>query len=339
MAYAVWQDLDVIINTDSPLEYNVWTSEDQQLMDNIYTGIATPKPSEDNVKIRLNEYAKNVCNSDINFEEDELFSEDYSYNILPNYSCDLSIIYTGSTGNVSEITKTFVNNYDYNAYAYIGPSVVMISDPIYNTYGELGYIWLSVYNGGESTVKLDVVNDDKGSIYSSMELGPHKATMFQLFDALLGRYKIWLNNTYVIYMFEVVPNCHRYRLHYINAKGGYDSMNIEGLKDKRSDEFNFEYYKARGSNASIMNPQMNKFKVDITPKWTLTTGWLNDAQSLKMYNLFTSQKIWLEDTSNGKIYPVFISDKTLDYKTYTNNGKKKISYNINVTSCNTIVKL
>lgn len=338
MAYAVWSDLDITINTDGPLEYNIWTTEDQQLMDNIYTGIATPKPSEENVKIRLSEYAKNVCNSDIE-TDGELFSEDYSYNFLPNYHCDLEIIYTGSTGNVTSRSFSFCNDYDYNGNYYITSAVRLISNPIYNTYGEFGYIWFSVYNGSNSTVNVDIVNETKSITYSSMELEPYKATMFQLFDAAIGTYKILYNDTKVLHTFEVVPNCHRYRLHYINANGGYDSMEIEGLKDKRSDEFNFEYYKARGHNSSFVNPQMNKFKVDVTPKWALTTGWLNDTQSLKMYNLFTSQKIWLEDTSNGKIYPVYISDKTLDYKTYTNNGKKKISYNINVTSCNTIVKL
>ena len=338
MANAVWKDLDIQLSTSSPIVYNIDEMKGENYITTVYTGVATPKPLHDYVQIRLSDFAKNICNSD---EDDGLFNEEYEYFKMYNYHSDVAISY--DINGIKMIKKySFYNSYDYNNDSNFNENITSISNPIYNEYCDRGYVFISLYNTSQTDKNIKILSTTQGVLYSEMLLSPTEAGVFQLYQPAVGDYKVVTAGTdgeVVICEFKVKPMCCRYVLHYLNAKGGYDTMHIEGRKDKRTDEFVFDFYKSIGNNANPLKPQMNKFKVDITPRWTLQTGLLTDEQSLKMYNLFGSQKVWLEDTETNKIYPVYITDKAVDYKTYTNNGKKKISYTINVTSSNTLVKL
>ena len=337
MAQAVWKNKDVEISTNTPIEYEVILTDDDGAYDEgIYKGVATPKPNTDKVKIRINDFAKNVVNSDTDY----LFSY-YNVRNLNNYCKGVGVQYNDN-GTWTVDSDMYTNNYDYNNPDEVDndyldlPDIVSISNPI-TKFSNRGYVLFTVFNKSNSELLVEITEPNSSSFYVDFDLEGYKAAVFQYKNLPVGKYVIYGDDDYA--SFEVVERCNRYNLHYINAKGGYDTLPIEGMKDRRIDNFEYSYYKKKGHNQNYQDYQMNKFQTNITPKWELQTGFLTDEQSKKMYNLFGSQKVWLEDTEEDRIYPVYITDKNVTYKTFTNNGKKKISYSINVTSANTLVKL
>ena len=68
----------------------------------------------------------------------------------------------------------------------------------------------------------------------------------------------------------------------------------------------------------------------VSTKYTLYTHYLNDEEASKMWHLLESTQVYLHNLEEDKIIPVLIKDTSVDYKTFTNNGKKKFYYTINV---------
>lgn len=332
---SVWKDKDIVISTTEPVEYTVATTdEDGATEDAIYTGIASPKPKQNQVKIRLNDFAKNIVNSDV---DSEMFSN-YTFLDMPNYCMGVGVHWGDAATGVYSDYEMFTNNYDYiNDAEEKENNIICISNPLKLEYEDGGHIMFSLFSTFDRDEKTVEISSSNGDYYNELDLAPKKAVLFQLSRLPIDTYEVYYEDK-SIFNFKVIPSCHRYRLHYVNAKGGYDTMTVEGLKDKRTDNFEFSYFKSRGNNQSLTDYQMNKFQTNITTQWELQTGWLNDEQSLKMYNLFGSHKVWLEDTEENKIYPVYITNKSVVHKTFTNNGKRKINYTISVTSANTLVK-
>ena len=73
----------------------------------------------------------------------------------------------------------------------------------------------------------------------------------------------------------------------------------------------------------------------MTTQYTLYTDYLTDDEASKMYNLLESVNVYLHDLETNKIIAVNITNSTCDYKTFTNNGKKKFYYTINVEESQT----
>ena len=119
-----------------------------------------------------------------------------------------------------------------------------------------------------------------------------------------------------------------YVLYYVNAAGGWDSLLVEG-NVKKTDNIQSETYTQRVLDTSTSFSK-NKYLNTITSSWVLYTGYLNDIQASKMYNLLESNQVYLHNLKEDVITPVIITNSTCEYLTYTNNGKKKFYYTINV---------
>ncbi|MEF2919926.1 MAG: hypothetical protein U0O22_05570 [Acutalibacteraceae bacterium] len=303
-----------------------------------------PKPDTDNITIRINDFAKNMVDS--NVDADRIFDIQHNmdYYIIPNYCREIAIGKRNeNAGDTLLFSDYFCNDYDYNSNSnYSSDEVHLISNKITHLTNR-GHCLFTLFNCWENDVTIQIREEDVlggGGVVFNFTIPSMSAAVVSGRNFTPGLYYIFYDtyNDEEIGRYKAVKSCNRYNLHYVNAKGGYDTLPIDGKKDKRTDNLTFEYFKSKGNNQSINKPQMNKFKVDVTPKWELQTGWLNDEQSQKMYNLFTSQKVWLEDIDEGTFTPVYITNNSVEYKTFTNNGKRKVSYTIGVTSCNTLVK-
>lgn len=121
--------------------------------------------------------------------------------------------------------------------------------------------------------------------------------------------------------------CGRYGITYLNRRGGYDFFLFEG-KCYKTDEydiykFNRNYDNTRNGFGST------RYMNVITPRWTLNTGWMSDAESLKFAkHVVGSNQVWLQDILEGKTYPVIIEDTETEYKTFENN--KMFNYTLTV---------
>lgn len=340
----VWRDVDWAFAAPNPVKYEIDNEGET-----VYTGMATPRPNEENVTIRISEFAKNIVNSDC-----ELYFGSYEETFeLPNYCKQIGCKLEGQ----NRLYGYFINDYDYNFDSgnLMGQVHIIGSHTDQWNKGKNGQIGkitkhgnylFTIFNPTNTTFNITITNTKESNGYRKItwyDEYPIRAKQALVFMVCGLEYE-WLNieipeEEFVMGRFKVVDSCNQYNLHYLNAAGGYSTLALEGKKGKRIDDFTFDYFKTRGHINDYNQPQMHKYKVDITPKWELQTGWLSDEDSQLMYNVFGSQKMWLEDNETGKIYPVYITNTNCEYKTFTNQGRKKYNYSISLTSANTLIKL
>ena len=135
--------------------------------------------------------------------------------------------------------------------------------------------------------------------------------------------------------FEVKDSCATHCLYYSNAYGGWDSLCING-NTKKTDNINGYTYTKKTD--IVLNPrtfQTKKYLNEIKSNWVLNTGWLTDDEASRMYHLLESTDVFLQDLNNPDVLiPINITNTQCEYKTFTNNGKKKINYVIEAQEAN-----
>jgi hypothetical protein len=127
---------------------------------------------------------------------------------------------------------------------------------------------------------------------------------------------------------NIIDSCYDYCLYYCNAYGGWDSLLIKG-NVKRTDNIDSKYYK-KNFNNTTQDFEKKKFVNLITPTYTLHTDWFNDDEQSRLHHLLESTEVYLHNLVTDKIEPVNITNTQCEYKTFTNNGKRKWSNTINV---------
>ena len=123
--------------------------------------------------------------------------------------------------------------------------------------------------------------------------------------------------------------CGEIALYYKNRKGGWDSFLIEGTVTKKDEYTKYTYN--RSFNNNTLEFENGTYHSQIVTSYVLNTGWLNDQQSDNLaFNLLSSNEVYLHNLCTDKVYPVVIKDNTATYKTYKNNSRKLVNYQINV---------
>lgn len=123
--------------------------------------------------------------------------------------------------------------------------------------------------------------------------------------------------------------CGEIALYYKNRKGGWDSFLIEGTYTKKDEYTKYTYN--RSFNNNTLEFENGTYHSQIITSYVLNTGWLNDQQSDNLaFNLLSSNEVYLHNLCTDKVYPVVIKDNTATYKTYRNNSRKLVNYQLNV---------
>lgn len=134
-----------------------------------------------------------------------------------------------------------------------------------------------------------------------------------------------------IYKFTVKENCGiRYCLYYVNSRGGWDSVLVDGIATQ-TDKYDRETYTQNYRTPSI-NRGVIEYRNNITESWTLYLRSLGDDKNKLFHNLYESTNVYLHDLEEGRIVPVIITSREMQYKTRKNQGKKLYSYEITVES-------
>ena len=225
----------------------------------------------------------------------------------------------------------------YNSYSYTrkelytdiyGDNYMILSDPIRKVLDSRQYVVSSFFN-------VTQVGSYRFDFYFHKGQFTHES----ISDTLVGRTS-YTTMTRIPNEFDTVQifgdnipikkTCARYCLYYQNALGGWDSFLING-NDKQTDKItSYKYIKAVDNTTSKFGTK--KYMNVITPTYKLYTDWLNDDEASRMHHLLESTEVYMHDLEDDKIIPVNITNTNCEYKTYTNNGKKKFYYEINVES-------
>lgn len=124
-------------------------------------------------------------------------------------------------------------------------------------------------------------------------------------------------------------SCGEIALYYKNRKGGWDTFLIEGNWTKKDEYTKYTYN--RSFNNNTLEFENGTYHSQIITSYQLVTGWLNDQESENLaFNLLSSNEVYLHNLCEDKVYPVVIKDNSATYKTYKNNSRKLVNYQINV---------
>ncbi len=292
----------------------------------IYAGKAYKYPGADRVEFLLNSVTENYLSNGISFPTT------LSTSIMPNYLKDFTLV--TSTGNEKPII--FFNDWSYKDTDLT--SGYFLSDPITGLIDPRQYVMTSwLLPTGEGLVNRFYYKD---GIQTTTDVTLKSGINGYTFVENITNLQLGCGD-YIVIAFVVsgtisqkqikytIDNTGKdYVLYYVNAAGGWDSLLIEG-NVKKTDEFESESYIKRVLRPSTEFAR-NKYLNTITSSWTLYTGYLNDEQASKMYNLLESTQVYLHNLKDNTITPVLITDTSCEYKTYTNQGKNKFYYTINV---------
>ena len=120
-------------------------------------------------------------------------------------------------------------------------------------------------------------------------------------------------------------------LYYLNSHGGFDSFLIEG-RIKKTDEYDTKTYEKSYDNNSPCNFAKREYYNQITTKYEISTGWLDDEQADRLCrNLLSSPEVYLYDFTEGVYEPtaVIITNTEAEYKKYK-DSHEMIKYTLNL---------
>jgi hypothetical protein len=186
-----------------------------------------------------------------------------------------------------------------------------------NTYGFV-YDWsYEGWNGGTRTVSNPINNHKAAGMYDFTTECRMNTEDFKM-ELVTSVFRVAGGNA-----------CGEIALYYKNRKGGWDEFLIEGTVTKKDEYTKYTYN--RSFNNNTLEFENGTYHSQIVTSYVLNTGWLNDQQSDNLaFNLLSSNEVYLHNLCTDKVYPVVIKDNTATYKTYKNNSRKLVNYQINV---------
>lgn len=257
-------------------------------------------------------------------------SETYELTIQPGATLTVA-----SQGYISRILFTFEPSMNPGLTAPSGSYDEFASSAIWTAGDER--ISSVVFTAGASGAVLSVTVEPY--VYSDLAkaLGTAGAGSFLLSGLPEGTVKATAKaqDGQTLMSWEVRPamtgeSCYRYVLFYRNARGGWDAMPMLG-RESMQDTLTRHDSEREYDNAVQGSRGTYCYAVEIERTWTLRTGWLTDAQSLKMHNLLNSPEAWLYDMEQGLFLPVVLTGTTTDYRTYRGEGASLVRYDITAT--------
>lgn len=124
-------------------------------------------------------------------------------------------------------------------------------------------------------------------------------------------------------------HCGDYAFYYLNRYGGWDSFLIEGNVTK-TDKYT-QYSISKPYTVPSIDFHKKTYHNEITEQYSLHTGWMrNEEAEVLTKNLLSSNMIYMHNLRTDEIIPVIITDNSATYKTFKNQGNKRVNYTINV---------
>ena len=129
-------------------------------------------------------------------------------------------------------------------------------------------------------------------------------------------------------------HCGEYALYYLNCHGGWDSYLIEANVLKTDNYTPYQMNKSYDN--TTLDFAKKTYNNQITTSFQMYTGWLKDEEADRLVrNLLSSTKVYVHDLVNNKIYPALIKDNFGTYKTFKNQGHKRVNYQLNIEASQT----
>jgi len=312
----LWQQ--ITINSDqSPLSYGISYNEREKV---IFTGTARKAPGDTSVKIRPNDVCANFLYQGIPFDIEDPATEFSPAPIIRLF--DIEKLPIGETIETVEfyLDWSYDNSMSRDDWR-LAPIDSRVTPHMLILATRIGAVGLS------ATIR----DNDMGVLgdFAIEDLQPADATNFSI---LVGDVLAQYPNARFIEIgdikYEIIDKCPSYALYYVNAYGGWESLRLaQGIQGETLYRWGFE----RGdSNVNYLN--------EITETWRLGTDWLTDEGAKNMPHLIGSTQVLLHDLEKNKVYPVILTDTSLEIKSYANQGRQIVRYDISVQRAQTHIR-
>lgn len=308
----IWEDLELSGPSDiSRFQYNI-----RQNGIILYNGYSYLKPEQSINKFKVNDVVRDYLGTS--------FPSLGSSWVKDNDAEKSFDVYIGMTENETPnnllATIDFIYDWSYIDFSQYPSEAWLAMEPIQNYYDSRQYHIFSV--NGKATLtdthSISYINSNNARSILCTQLNP-------------GTYYLYSDGGTYSKTFTVQDNCGiRYCLYYVNSRGGWDSLLVDGnyLQTSRYTRDTF--------TQNYLTPSINRgtieYRNNIHETWTLYLKGLSDSQNKLYHNLYESTNVYLHDLEEGRIVPVVITSSEMQYKTRKNQGRKLYSYEIQVES-------
>lgn len=317
----IWKDEFFLINNATA----TYSLVNDRTGDVIYRGKAVKYPDKEYIEINISPLVRGYVSSSVSN-----FTDSGRYNVQ-SYSVPINLM----IDDVMKANYIYINDWSYDKT----PNNFMISDPIRKLCDNRQWFLYSYYRRipDTSTTAANAgyfIYHNGGQTSSSFHISDSSQTLLKI---KLTRYenptriRVSANNPTGYQQtneFKVIDSCYEYCLYYVNAYGGWDSLLIQG-NTLKSDNITSSYYMKNFNNNTIQFEKV-KYNNVMTTKYQLYTDWFNDDEQSRLHHLLESTEVYLHNLVTDEILPVVITNNTCDWKTFSNNGKKKWYNTINV---------
>ena len=315
--YPIWANKVVRIETqENSVNYKI-----NHKNETIYGGKAYVMPNTEYVEIDISKICSSYLNSTL---EDSI---DAPQNFNAQNGVGLFSLYVNEE---LHSTYLFYNSYSYNpnpSYTVDdNKSYIVLSDPIRKVYDARQYVIYSFFNVLDtSSFNFNFYFHKNQYSHSSVSGTLTGRTLYTTMATVPDGYDtVQIFQEYI----PIISGCSKYCLYYQNALGGWDSFLING-NDKQTDKIT-SYKTIKAVDNTTRKFGTKKYLNMINSTYKLYTDWLTDDEASRMHHLLESTEVYMHNLEDGTIIPVNITNNTCEYKTFSNNGKKKFYYEIDV---------
>ena len=330
MAVPIWKDYYITLGSGAYNDYEVRLASASGTL--IYTGRAYKRPGESNVRIRINGIAA-----------------DWLAAALPNFApagftpfeLQARFVVVDTTGSLEAQAVDFYNDWSYDRA--FNPSTQALADPvtgeldprqhlIFSTLAASSLTATLTYRDGTtSTITIHIARsadfgDDFNDDFTHTDTGAQSGAAVLDLSAFMGLASVSIGGvTYPVRE----DTCARLVAYYQNARGGWDSLILDGIC-KTSDALTRHTTLRDYDNNDASARGLTDYAIEVAREWELRTGLLTDAQSERMHNLLNSPQVFLQDFAQGGIvFPVVLTDGGAVRQTFRGNGRRMNEYTFN----------
>lgn len=306
----IWKDYDVDLTlylTDGAAVYEIRKGGVA-----IYTGRAFADPDGKAI-VRIND----ICADHL---QHELPAVDATDLVADAASMATFTVYVGGT-LVDTVTFWDDWSYDYHFDASVGG---VTSDPIVPVIDPRMPLLLSLVKAGVYIIPPPDFNSDFNFdflVQAVQSAGPStyvvKAGVLEAGDSVTFGGITW----------DVVAGCRRWAVYYVNAYGGWDSLLLREHETK-TDAYTRSTIRRYYDNGQISARGAQDYRVDVGRRWQFRTDVLTDAQASRMHHLLGSPLAYLYDLDNAEFIPILVRDAECVYKTFRNQGARRVTYDL-----------
>lgn len=122
----------------------------------------------------------------------------------------------------------------------------------------------------------------------------------------------------------------KYVVYFVNSSGGWNWISVNGKATEKETFTKSNYTKSIPQTTNNANWENINYNTDIKKQWVFNIGNLTDEQSKLFMDIYSSPYIYVHSKDDNMIYAANVTDKSAEYKTFKNQGRKAWWYTINL---------